>query len=161
MAFLFSLIIIAALNLHTISVQAITAPTALSCLNYASNGTLYSTTSNSTYLVLCATDYAGGDVSAITAKTFEDCIDACDLDQRCIDVSYLGNACYLKSKLGTASHPANVWTAERMLGSPRTYLTCDNNRSNGTFYLGQSGVYQVQCGMDYTGGRPHINHFPS
>ncbi len=63
------------------------ASSAPDCAVPGVNGTTFSANLND-FDILCGYDYAGGDYKAISAATFRDCIDACDLDDECADVSY-------------------------------------------------------------------------
>lgn len=69
-----------------------TRSTALSCTNNASNNTVYISGTNS-YLILCATDYYGGDLSSTTTTTLEGCVAACDALSGCLDVRKKIDAC--------------------------------------------------------------------
>ncbi len=62
----------------------------------------------------------GGDLTASTAATFEDCIADCDQTPGCIDVSYVAPSCYMKSELGTPSYN-HVWTAKVLQSAQDTF----------------------------------------
>ncbi|KAF2213468.1 hypothetical protein CERZMDRAFT_39261 [Cercospora zeae-maydis SCOH1-5] len=51
--------------------------------------------------VQCGMDRTGGSAGRWTARTFEECLNACAMDERCKSVAYRGNDCYWKSQLGT------------------------------------------------------------
>ncbi len=58
------------------------------------------------------TDFAGGDLAAIGAETFADCIAACDANEECVDVSYgRTTTCWLKGQITTANPAEGIWTA--------------------------------------------------
>jgi hypothetical protein len=138
------------LSLASASV-AFAAP--LDCSNNQSNNTVYDTAVAS-YDILCGVDYAGGDVAAQTGlASFEDCIDLCDETLNCIDVSYGGGTCWMKSSLGTPSQNGGIWTARSRVTRTNTEVTCNDNKSNGTVYgAAEGGYFQVLCGLDYAGG---------
>ncbi|KAI1325172.1 hypothetical protein F5Y16DRAFT_423236 [Xylariaceae sp. FL0255] len=83
-----------------------------SCDDNKDDQTTFVSNAHNQYEILCATDYAGGDLSALNTDNFEDCINACDNTDGCIDVSYVAPSCYMKSTLGTPSYPGYVWTAK-------------------------------------------------
>ncbi|KAJ9635082.1 hypothetical protein H2199_008568 [Coniosporium tulheliwenetii] len=151
----------------------------LSCIDDASDGVIYESAAGK-YEIMCATDYGGGDMGATSAATFEGCIAACDASPGCIDVSYVGTACYLKDRLNTALNWGHVWTAKKIIeaappasgsgsgsepgsgsgstptsASPApaaTKLTCKDNLSDGTTYTATNGIWQIMCATDYGGG---------
>ena len=131
---------------------ASTTPT-ISCSDPSSNNTLF-TSAKSSFLILCGLDYAGGDISAEQAATFNACIAACDADEACLDVSYAAGSktCYLKGSLTTASAANGIWTARKNV-SPGSLVTCEGNASNNTVYKSsKGGSFLVLCGVDYGGG---------
>ena len=123
----------------------------LTCTDNASDQAIYTGASGATYQILCGVDYAGHDLPATTAATFADCIEACDATARCVDVSYSGQSCYLKSQATTAVSRDWVWTAK--LITTNIQLDCENNASDNVEYTtSKNGVYQIMCGVDYGGG---------
>ena len=131
-------------------------PTDPTCVGNQDDQILYKAQSGTSYQILCGTDYAGGDVAATHADTFALCIDACDAHATCIDVSYVGGACYLKDRLTTTtpSRPEWVWTAKKVVvgGNAAAALTCEGGASDHTTYSAPSGkTFQVLCGIDYAG----------
>lgn len=130
----------------------------LSCINNHHNGTIYTVPAsvNSEYDILCGIDYAGADIKAAHANSFEHCIQMCDETEGCIVVSYggglSGGGCYMKDKLNTANPNGGIWTA-RSRNLPEPPVSCENNRSNGTTYTSANGgEFLVLCGVDYGDG---------
>ncbi|KAM3413865.1 hypothetical protein BST61_g10539 [Cercospora zeina] len=50
--------------------------------------------------IQCGTDRTGGSAGRWTARTFEECLNACAMEEVCRSVAYRGNDCYWKSQLG-------------------------------------------------------------
>lgn len=63
------------------------------------------------FLIECGIDHTGGDIKALSVNGLQQCIDACATTSGCVDLSLLGDACYLKSSLGTAVENG-VWGAK-------------------------------------------------
>ncbi|KAL2136946.1 hypothetical protein VTI74DRAFT_11128 [Chaetomium olivicolor] len=118
------------------------------CAGEASHGDVYTAATGGQFDIVCGTDYAGGDIAATNTATFAACIDACDANPKCIDVSYAGESCYMKDSLGTAyTDRAWVWTAKKK--SP----SCDGGASDKTTFTSTGGkTFQILCGVDYGGG---------
>jgi hypothetical protein len=142
----------AAFLLSLVSASAVFA-VPLDCTNGKSNNAVHNTTVGS-YDILCGVDYAGGDVAAQSGlASFEACIELCDATPKCIDVSYAGGTCWMKSSLGTPVTNGGIWTARSRLTRTDTEVTCVGNKSNGTIYDAENGgSFQVLCGIDYAGG---------
>ncbi|KAJ0367127.1 hypothetical protein COL26b_011415, partial [Colletotrichum chrysophilum] len=102
----------------------------VTCVGNAADGTPYKAT-KSTFQILCGVDYGGGDVGAAQYDTFEECMKACNADDRCVDVSYgpQGRNCWTKDTLNTLN-PVD-WTFKTTTGNE----------------------YQIIRGQDYAGGR--------
>jgi len=62
------------------------------------------------FAIRCGTDYYGGDLGLIQSDSLFDCINSCANTTNCVDVSYTGNNCYLKSSISSASANPNVQT---------------------------------------------------
>ncbi len=145
----------------------------VSCENNRSNGITYTSDTGGEFLILCGVDYGGGDMGTHDIKTFSGCMDKCDSTPGCVDVSYVGTACYLKSQLGPLNHAGHVWTGRRVSSSSSSIPTgtatsssstsaaststgaptCEHNASDGTLYLAGSGsVWEIVCGREYYGG---------
>ncbi|KAJ4298332.1 hypothetical protein N0V88_003357 [Collariella sp. IMI 366227] len=127
----------------------------LSCVDKKSDKTTYTTTSGTAFQVLCGIDYSGTDVGATNTPTFEQCIEACASTSGCIDVSYVGEACYMKSKVETALERDWVWSAkivESGSGETSTKLSCDDNASDGKIFQATTNSFEITCGKDYAGG---------
>jgi hypothetical protein len=70
-----------------------------SCTGNRSNGTVY-VADNASWDIVCAVDYAGGDMKAAGVTSFKACIDLCDSTAGCIDVSYAPwGMCWMKNVL--------------------------------------------------------------
>lgn len=140
--------------------QSAGASTRLTCVDKKSDKTTYTSSTGATFEILCGVDYAGGDVGATSTATFEACIDACAATAGCIDVSYAGEACYMKNKLEAAQNRDWVWTAKLVesgsgeTGSQvsSTKLSCDGNTSDGKIYKATNDNFEITCGKDYAGG---------
>ncbi|KIV85057.1 hypothetical protein PV11_00793 [Exophiala sideris] len=115
--------------------------TALSCTNSASNGQTYDG-----FVVQCGIDYIGGDIGMAWTSTFESCIDTCAATSGCIDVSYVGGACYMKNAIGNGYNTNSVWGAKKATTTTTAALSCPT--ANGQSYDG----FTIACGIDYWGG---------
>lgn len=129
----------------------------ISCKDPANHNTTYNKGTESQYQILCDTDFAGGDLAAIGAETFADCIAACDANDECVDVSYgfRTTTCWLKGQITTANPAEGIWTARKKTEEetgPKTVVTCENNASNNTVYKSGTSSFLVLCGFDYGGG---------
>ncbi len=60
----------------------------LTCDNGKDNGTVYTSPSGKSYLVICGWEYGGGDLAATNTASFEACMNTCATTTGCIDVSY-------------------------------------------------------------------------
>lgn len=156
------------------STSAITCPSA--------DQTIFDAINGGHYIVECGVDHAAGDLASTSAETFDECINTCDSTAGCVDVSYLGVGCYMKSTVGLAVSNG-VWTA-RLIGrgnetssapDPKTTTTSAKISetkpatsgggssstdpdpicpgSNNQIYTMSSGKrYQIECGVDHAGG---------
>ncbi|KAK1764282.1 kelch domain-containing protein [Phialemonium atrogriseum] len=125
----------------------------ITCQGNASNNTVYKS-ANSSFLVLCGVDYGGGDMAASSQPTFRQCMDLCDATQGCVDVSYVGSACYLKDRITSANAAAGIWTGRKTSTKPSNPpLSCENGQNNGTIFTTPAGnEYDILCQVDYGGG---------
>lgn len=141
--------------------KVVSTAATISCSDPRNNNTLF-TSAKSSFLILCGVDYAGGDIAASQAATFDACIAACDANDACLDVSYAygSKTCYLKGGLTTASPAAGVWTARKSV-SPGSLVTCDGNASNNTVYKSASSSFLILCGVDYGGGDMAASNQPT
>jgi len=94
----------------------------LSCIDEAFDKTIFRRLANNNYDIICGVDHFGGDFLGVETETFEACLNACDKDARCIDVSYVAPACYMKDTLTTHSEAGHVWNA-RYIGQASPTLT--------------------------------------
>ncbi|KAF3039675.1 hypothetical protein E8E11_006828 [Didymella keratinophila] len=143
--------------------EVVPTNTALSCEDNRSDGITY-TASKGRFRIICGKEYPGGDLTSTSTSTFEDCIETCATNARCIDVSYVNGACYLKQTLTTLSEVGYAWTAQLIdaqpsLPSPSATptgpapLSCLDNADNGKSYTTESGkIFTVECGVDHAGG---------
>ena len=123
----------------------------VTCVDKASDKTTYTTANGAVFQILCGYDYAGGDLAATNTDTFEACINACDTTAGCIDVSYVGQSCYMKNQLRDAITDRDwIWTAKLVPAHPPP--SCDNNASDGQIYQAASSNFAITCGKDYAGG---------
>ncbi|KAE9988915.1 hypothetical protein EG328_005625 [Venturia inaequalis] len=149
----------------------------LTCTNNASNGTTYQASNGGTYQVLCSLDSFGGDISGASSPNLSACMETCDKTSGCIDVSFTGGNCWLKSSIAGFYANTNVITGKKLSTSTTTTtttttttsvasntttsaasntstsLSCTNNASNGTIYKATNGgSYTIRCQTDHYGG---------
>lgn len=114
-----------------------------------------STTVNG-FLIACATDYYGGDLTSMNTETFGDCISACETNSACVDVSFVPpNSCYLKQQLTTPSTNDGVWNARRLNIAAPPVDPADNPNCPGddnTSYTVNDISFTIHCYNDYRGG---------
>jgi hypothetical protein len=148
----------------------------ISCEGSANHNTLYRSPAG-IFLILCGVDYTGGDMGGSPQPSFSECIDTCAATQGCIDVSYSGNYCYMKSALNPPNEAATwAWTARKV---PDDYdpenppnpggevdgggeeegevgsrgPTCVGAGDEGKTFKTENGKrYQIICGREYPGG---------
>ncbi|KAK0266327.1 hypothetical protein LTR12_005416 [Friedmanniomyces endolithicus] len=132
--------------------SAALASTALSCP--ASNGTTVSnSTAGTSYTIECGIDRFDNDLSVIYSPTLETCIDACNDNPKCVDVSWIpGNPgpCYLKQGVGAVEYKSEIWGARMTQTTRVEEINCP--ASNGTQYKDPnvSGrVYEIECDTDH------------
>lgn len=77
--------------ISTVYVTPVPSPTPPTCPG--SDGRTYRGPSGSDFIIECGVDHAGGDMSNTRVNTFEECIQACDKEPACVDVSLSGVAC--------------------------------------------------------------------
>ena len=135
-----------------------------------SNSTQYISSNGATFVIECGLDHAGGDLSSSSASSFQACIDICANNTQCVDVSYSGTVCYLKSVLKPAAVNGNV-NAARLLpagsttttstsavvaataaaaASPASTLSCPS--ANGTAFSSNGNTFNIECAIDHSGG---------
>ncbi|KAK0664545.1 hypothetical protein QBC41DRAFT_380293 [Cercophora samala] len=146
-----------------------------SCVEGQSDGTAYLTESGAVYEIICGREYYGGDLQMVYTATFQGCIEACEGLAGCIDVSYVGEACYRKGSITVLVQAGNVWTAKKILEAPvqpsvsgsasaRTTtapstsptvapLTCAGGQASTPTHTASEGrTYEILCGVDFGGG---------
>ncbi|QDS77917.1 hypothetical protein FKW77_000958 [Venturia effusa] len=135
----------------------------LSCANGAGDGTIITASNGGNYQVLCSQDSYGGDISGAASSSLAACLNTCDQTTGCIDVSYTGGNCWLKSSISGFYANTNVISGKKVVSSATTTttttasnttsLSCTNNASNGTTYKAASGgSYLIRCQTDHYGG---------
>ncbi|KAH5515347.1 hypothetical protein HBI24_004880 [Parastagonospora nodorum] len=88
---------------------------AISCVDNVSNGATYTAKTGGSYKIECGLDYAGGDMQSLDTATIELCMDACDLTDGCVDVSFVYGTCYLKNVVnGNGTPVGHVWTGRQV-----------------------------------------------
>ena len=58
----------------------------VSCVGNVSHGTIYQS-AKSKFDIICGKDYYGSDLAVASTSSFEACIEACDANAQCVDVS--------------------------------------------------------------------------
>ncbi|KAF2634030.1 hypothetical protein P280DRAFT_512188 [Massarina eburnea CBS 473.64] len=92
--------------------QCTPAPSAAPSLTCPSaNATSFTGSCGSQWNIECGIDRDNHDLTVKSASTFNECMNICDATSSCVDVSYLGTNCYLKSGIGNANANSNVWGA--------------------------------------------------
>lgn len=120
------------------------------------NGSLYNTTTASSFEIDCSTDFVAGDMHMVYTNTIEECISTCDQTAGCVGTAYTGNACYLKNDVSQPIASSSVIGAQ--LVAPRnvtgrtSYISCPS--WNGTWYNSTltGSNWQVNCDVDHAGG---------
>jgi len=137
------------------------------CGGYDDASTLIASTNS--FDILCGIDYYGGDLAggALYDQSFDDCINACDAKEACVDVSDVpvARTCYLKGMLNPQKTDGGVWTARKVLSTtsvPTTgtgtqngasTLTCADGATNApTTYSAANSQFDIKCFVDYAGG---------
>lgn len=83
--------------------------------NTCTEGITYTASKGGVFTMKCGIDYYGGDLSSASTASFKQCMDLCDANAKCIDVSYVSGACYLKSKIGALSKAGSVWNGLKVI----------------------------------------------
>lgn len=110
------------------------APTTTGISCPSANGTTYSSAGQQ-YVVECGVDRQGGDLYALQQNSFGACLDYCSTYPGCVDISYVGNNCYLKNVIMAPSSNPAVSGARLVSGavSPNTVFATNGQQYN---YLG-------------------------
>jgi hypothetical protein len=137
-------------NTHTTSEPVLITEQSLTCTEQNQDSTFTYTTSGGAYDILCGQDFLNGDMSSVSAATFEDCLTACDAESSCVTVAFANNICYLKNKVTTPVSNYAVWSAKKQ--GVKRGLSCDNKIDNGITYQATKGQFKVVCGQEYSGG---------
>ncbi|KAF4551604.1 Hypothetical protein D9617_13g101060 [Elsinoe fawcettii] len=87
------------------------APKDVSCPK--DDGTIYTAANNRQYVIACGIDHAGGNIGMVYVNSFQDCIERCAANTRCVTVSLSGAACYMKGNVGVANQNT-VWGAREV-----------------------------------------------
>ncbi|TKX25869.1 PAN domain-containing protein 4 [Elsinoe australis] len=142
------------------SPKSVTCPT--------DNGNLYTAANNRQYVVQCGVDHAGGNIGMAYVSSFQECIERCAANAKCVTVSLSGAACYLKDNVGMAMDNT-VWSAREVsaadassienrptpsptssgqgassIAAPGGTRSCKNVASAGSSYT------DAACGRQYT-----------
>lgn len=145
----------------------------------ASNGTTFAASNGAKFEVECGFDRAGGDIKMVFYGSFEDCINGCASTPSCVDVTFLGNACWMKSSVkpvrytnasgarlitavGTIILPPVTSTATASLATPTGSASTSQSSvsvsnvscptADGQDYLSGNSHYTIECGQDRAGG---------
>ena len=120
------------------------------------SSTNYTSPAGAVYEIIYDQEYYGGDLSAIGAATFKDCIAICDWTTSCVDVSWVNGICYMKQQLNELVIADGVSTAKKITGpnvKAKAPLTCELGVANGTTFKTERGnFYEILCGYDFPGG---------
>lgn len=143
----------------------------VTCDNGKDNNVVYTAASGDSFVISCATDYYGGDLSSLWTNTFQDCIDACDKTSGCTSVSSHGNYCYLKNGQTSASSNSAVSAAKKLDASCKYYPSSGTDASgyttyqstfwswNGLNYLGSVYPYSMQNAEEICDSTPGCSYF--
>ncbi|KAK4174304.1 hypothetical protein QBC36DRAFT_243675 [Triangularia setosa] len=146
-----------------------------SCVEGGSDGTAYLSGSGAVYEIICGREYYGGDLQLVYSRTFQGCIEACENLAGCVDVSYVGEACYTKGSITILVEAEHVWTAKKILEAPAQPsvsesasvwtttassagptvlpLTCSGSQASAPTHTTSEGrTYEILCGVDFGGG---------
>jgi hypothetical protein len=113
----------------TASTPSASAGTGPSCP--ASDGTVVAS-NGLNFTVECGIDHAGGDLTSLYVGSFQECIDACSSNSKCVDVSLSGTACYLKQTLGSANKSPSIWGAKLTTGGASSSVSSTVSSSAGS-----------------------------
>lgn len=117
-----------------------------------SNGETYTGPNGNVFTIECGIDYEGGNLgSPVTVQNLGQCVDACDANGRCVDVSLSGVACYLKGTLGQRLRAPGVVGALKTTPVTNPLPLCPG--SNGESFVSTSGHnFTIECDTDHAGG---------
>lgn len=134
-----------------------------------SDGTTFRSSWGAQYVVACATDYNGGDLSSIQAASMDACLNTCSSTSSCIGASYANGFCYMKSTIGPGQSNGNVISAKLLnsgssttssgsSSAPSSTTTSTTGSSTSqscvdgaTFRSASGAQYRIACGTDYYG----------
>lgn len=57
------------------------------CVDKASDATIYKSLGGKSFKIVCGKEYGGGDLSFASTTSFQECIDTCSTSSECVDVS--------------------------------------------------------------------------
>lgn len=116
------------------------APTSATISCPSANGLTFTAKSGAQFVIECNTDHSGGDLTSLSASTLNECINACDANSACVDVSLSGNACYLKKSVGPAVSNG-VWGARKLTSaSSTTAKAAAASTATSSSFLGSSSA---------------------
>ncbi|KAK4204579.1 hypothetical protein QBC40DRAFT_216824 [Triangularia verruculosa] len=146
-----------------------------SCVEGGSDGTGYLTESGAVYEIICGREYYGGDLQMAHTGTFQGCIETCENLAGCVDASYVGETCYMKSSITVLVEAGHVWTAKKIKEAPTKSsvsgsvtpgttrpsgtsptvvpLVCSGGQASAPTHSTSVGrTYEILCGLDFGGG---------
>lgn len=145
---------IVAANPITSHAQLTPRQSTLSCP--ASNGTTFTSSAGTAFIVECNTDRQGNDMGLTYASGLDSCINSCSTTNGCVDVSWVtsNGFCYLKNSLSTPQTNSGVYGA-RLVAAPQpsaapTAISCP--ASNGQPFVANGQTFTLECFLDHTGG---------
>lgn len=167
MALSMKLALVLGISFAVVAFADVSCPTA--------NNTTFSASNGAKFTVECGLDRPGGDLRWEYTDNFASCIEACARTPRCVDVTYVGRACYLKNSIKSARsvHASSArLISETNKNSPissnsttetpqssgietspvstTSDLTCP--AAEGQTYTLDNSHYTVECGKDRAGG---------
>ena len=142
----------------------------------SANNTNFKATDGSAYIVECFYDRPNGDITSLSAPSFESCINQCSTTAGCINIVFAppsGSAssgtCWLKNTLNQGSTNQNRWgtrkqstaTASNAFSTTATSASssgaasasvCPGSDKTVVSASSNSGKYTVECGIDHPNG---------
>lgn len=89
--------------------SAMSVPSADLCPSY--NFTTYADNEDNNWQVLCGFDTSPSSFGVVDVPSFAECLEACDVEDGCVAVSYYGTACYFKDAYQEMVPSGNVNSA--------------------------------------------------
>ncbi|PRP86157.1 putative ferulic acid esterase (FaeA) [Planoprotostelium fungivorum] len=79
--------------------------------------------SDRSFRIRCGVNHAGVVLSTSLTHSFEDCLQLCSLDSRCVGINHSGSVCHLKSSIDDTLSIASKWSAASLVASTRSRKT--------------------------------------